>query len=120
MVKLVESMLALHPQLAAARTPQEQTVLQRQLAATDTQIDRLVYDLYGLTADEINIVEGKAGAEMPALPAVETVAPAAKPKRVREKSSYAAPPPGPPQAGLTPEKADSDSAHFYGKEEGPP
>ena len=58
MVKLVETMLALHPQLAAARTPQEQTVLERQLAATDTQIDRLVYDLYGLTADEINLVEG--------------------------------------------------------------
>lgn len=26
--------------------------------ATDTQIDRMVYDLYGLTEDEIQIVEG--------------------------------------------------------------
>jgi len=26
--------------------------------ATDAQIDRLVYDLYGLTEEEINIVEG--------------------------------------------------------------
>jgi hypothetical protein len=60
MVKLVEQMLALHKQLAAARTPQEQTALTRQIAATDTQIDRLVYDLYGLTEDEIKIVEGKA------------------------------------------------------------
>ena len=50
---------ALIRQLAAARTPQEQTALERQIAATDTQIDRLVYDLYGLTGDEIKIVEGK-------------------------------------------------------------
>ena len=60
MVKLVEQMLELHQKLAATRTPQEQTALERQIAATDTQIDRLVYDLYGLTADEIKIVEGKA------------------------------------------------------------
>ena len=60
LVKLVEQMLALHRQLAAARTPQEQTALTRQIAATDTQIDRLVYDLYGLTEDEIKIVEGAA------------------------------------------------------------
>ena len=38
---------------------QEKTALERQIAATDAQIDRLVYDLYGLTADEIKIVEGK-------------------------------------------------------------
>jgi hypothetical protein len=30
-----------------------------QIAATDGQIDRLVYDLYGLTADEVQIVEGR-------------------------------------------------------------
>jgi hypothetical protein len=42
-------------------TPPEQTALTRQVAATDTQIDRLVYDLYGLTEDEIQIVEGAAG-----------------------------------------------------------
>lgn len=41
--------LDLHQKLAAARTPHEQTALERQIAATDTQIDRLVYDLYGLT-----------------------------------------------------------------------
>jgi hypothetical protein len=32
-------------------------VLERQIAATDEQIDRLVYELYGLTAEEIRIVE---------------------------------------------------------------
>ena len=28
--------------------------------ATDRQIDRLIYDLYGLTAEEIAVVEGAA------------------------------------------------------------
>ena len=31
---------------------------QRQIAATDKQIDALVYDLYGLTDTEIALVEG--------------------------------------------------------------
>ena len=31
---------------------------QRQIDATDAQIDALVYDLYGLTEDEIRLVEG--------------------------------------------------------------
>jgi len=31
--------------------------LQRQIDATDRQIDRLVYELYGLTDEEIRIVE---------------------------------------------------------------
>ena len=50
-------MLTLHKQLAAAKTPHEQTVLNAQIAAPDRQIDQLVYELYGLTADEIKIVE---------------------------------------------------------------
>ena len=51
--------LDLHRQLAAAKTPDERTRLERQIAATDQRIDRLVYDLYGLTAEEIKIVEGE-------------------------------------------------------------
>jgi type I restriction-modification system DNA methylase subunit len=42
----------------SSRTPQEKEALQREIAATDKQIDNLVYQLYGLTADEIKIVEG--------------------------------------------------------------
>jgi len=38
-------------------TPTEKTAIQRQIHATDRQIDQLVYDPYGLTDDEINIVE---------------------------------------------------------------
>ena len=33
-------------------------VLQNAATATDQQIDKLVYDLYGLTTDEIKLVEG--------------------------------------------------------------
>ena len=58
MVSLVDSMLLLHKQLQEAHTPHEQTTLQRQIAATDRQIDALVYELYGLTDEEIKIVEG--------------------------------------------------------------
>ncbi len=60
MVTLVERMLDLHKKLPAAHTDQEKTALQRQIADTDRRIDRLVYDLYGLTEDEIKIVEGTA------------------------------------------------------------
>jgi hypothetical protein len=51
--------------LAGARTPQEQTALERQIAATDTQIDRLVYDLCGLIEDGIEIVRGAASEKAP-------------------------------------------------------
>ena len=45
--------------LAAAKIAHEQTALQRQIEATDRQIDVLVYELYGLTEEEIKIVEGR-------------------------------------------------------------
>ena len=50
-------MMCLGEQLAAAKPPREKTALQRQITATDRQIDRLVYNLYGLTEEEIGIVE---------------------------------------------------------------
>jgi hypothetical protein len=45
-------------QLPNAKTPHEQESLKRTIAATDRQMDELVYGLYGLTEDEIRIVEG--------------------------------------------------------------
>ena len=51
--------LALHKNLASAKTPQEKESVQRQVESTDGQIDRLVYELSRLTPDEINIVEGR-------------------------------------------------------------
>lgn len=58
MVNLVDRMLDLHKKLAAAKVPDEKTKIQRQITATDSAIDNLVYDLYGLTAEEVKIVEG--------------------------------------------------------------
>jgi len=58
MALLVEQMLALHKQHPLVRTPHEQTALERQIEATDRQIDALVYELYGLTEEEIAIVDG--------------------------------------------------------------
>jgi type I restriction-modification system DNA methylase subunit len=57
MIDLVETMLKLHNQLAALKTNHEKIAIQRQIDATNKQIDQLVYDLYGLTDEEIHIVE---------------------------------------------------------------
>ncbi|MGD9594527.1 MAG: TaqI-like C-terminal specificity domain-containing protein [Methanothrix sp.] len=57
LVSLVDRMLTLHKQLQEARTPHDETALQRQIEATDRQIDALVYELYALTEDEKKIVE---------------------------------------------------------------
>ncbi len=54
---MVETMLKLDKDLPKAKTPHEQESLQRQIAVTDKDIDTLVYELYGLTKDEIRIVE---------------------------------------------------------------
>jgi len=59
MVGMVKSMLKMHKDLGGMKTDQERTVIQREIDATDKQIDALVYELYGLTAEEIEIVEGE-------------------------------------------------------------
>jgi hypothetical protein len=59
MVSLVTQMLELHKSKAGAQTQSEQDVYERQIHAVDEQIDRLVYELYGLSEEEIKIVEGK-------------------------------------------------------------
>lgn len=57
MVVLVESMLDLHKQLANTKTAHEREVIERQIEATDSQIDKLVNELYELTDEEIKIIE---------------------------------------------------------------
>jgi hypothetical protein len=59
MVSLVTSMLELNRKLADARTADEKNTLQRIIDATNNKIDKLVYELYGLTEEEIGIVEGE-------------------------------------------------------------
>jgi hypothetical protein len=56
---MVSSNLSLHQRKAAAKVPAEREALERQIAATDAEIDGLVYELYGLTEEEIKIVEGR-------------------------------------------------------------
>jgi hypothetical protein len=58
LVKLVNHMLDLNKQHSTSKTPHSQENLKRQIDATDRQIDKLVYELYGLTDEEIKIVEG--------------------------------------------------------------
>jgi len=50
-------MLGLQRQLMEAKTEHRKEILRRQLAGTDREIDQLVYELYGLTDEEIAIVE---------------------------------------------------------------
>ncbi len=57
MVSLVDSMLSLHKHLAAAKSAAQKAIVQRQIEATDRQIDQLVYQLYGLTDEEIALIE---------------------------------------------------------------
>jgi len=57
MVQLVEQMLDMHKRYKLVNNATEQQQLQRIIDATDRQIDRLVYELYGLTQEEIEIVE---------------------------------------------------------------
>jgi len=57
-VGLVERILDLHKKLATEQAQHVKTVLQRQVEATNQEIDRLVYELYELTAEEIAVVEG--------------------------------------------------------------
>ena len=54
----VERLLELHKQQAEARTPADRELYARQIEATDREIDALVYELYGLTEEEMGVVEG--------------------------------------------------------------
>ena len=62
MVRLVESMLGAKKQLTMAQANKDKAYYEKKYAALDGEIDRLVYDLYGLTEEEISMVEGSAKA----------------------------------------------------------
>jgi hypothetical protein len=46
-----------HARLPQARTDHERTALASQIEHSDVEIDRLVYELYGLTDADIALVE---------------------------------------------------------------
>jgi hypothetical protein len=54
---LSEQQIIFHQKIHTVKTAQERTMLKRQIAAVDRQIDQLVYELYELTPEEIAIVE---------------------------------------------------------------
>lgn len=56
-VDLADKMIELNKKLSACKTPKEKRILETQLNKTDEIIDKLVYELYELSDDEINIVE---------------------------------------------------------------
>jgi hypothetical protein len=56
-VDAVEIELALFHDFRRAQTAHSKMAVQRQIAATDRKIDELVYGLYGLTDEEIKVVE---------------------------------------------------------------
>lgn len=58
MVRMVEQILDAKKQLRIAKTDKDKAYYQRRSTELDAQIDNLVYELYGLTEDEIMLIEG--------------------------------------------------------------
>ena len=58
-VSLVEQMLSAQKELNAVTNDSDKKLLQQKCDLLDKQIDKQVYELYGLTEEEIRIVEGK-------------------------------------------------------------
>lgn len=54
----VEKIIELNDLLVVSKTPQEEKLLKMQIDNLDKQINRMVYELYDLTEDEIAIIEG--------------------------------------------------------------
>jgi len=54
-----EALEQMAPKLRVATSESEKAALQNAVTTTDAEIDCLVYELYGLTEEEIKIVEGE-------------------------------------------------------------
>lgn len=57
LVKLVDNIIAINKKLVGESNPNTKEILERQVRALDGEIDRLVYGLYGLSDNEIRIIE---------------------------------------------------------------
>ena len=55
MLDWVDVTLSLHKRIAAVKTPTDNTAIQRQVDATEWQIDRLVHELRELTDDIVPV-----------------------------------------------------------------
>jgi len=58
MAALAERVQALQQRAVSGTSDGQRTTLERQIAARDNEIDRLIYKLYELTDGEIAVVEG--------------------------------------------------------------
>ena len=52
------NLLELQKKYHDARMERDKELYERQIKIVDAQIDGLVYDLYGLTEEEVKVVEG--------------------------------------------------------------
>ena len=57
--KLAKHTLKLHEQLLNCKSPHETQLLKKQIKITEDKINKLIYELYDLTNDEIKIIEYK-------------------------------------------------------------
>ena len=64
LVQLMDDMLKAKQALAAARSERDTDYYTRRCQSLDQHIDKLVYGLYGLTGEEIALVEGRANSEL--------------------------------------------------------
>jgi hypothetical protein len=56
-VALVAGMSEMHRHLSLAKTDNEKRLVMQEIISTERQIDSLVYGFYGLTKDEIAVIE---------------------------------------------------------------
>ncbi len=57
LISCVQNILYLHQELKSAKNAQEEDVIRSQIDVIDKEIDRLIYRQYGLTSEEIHIIE---------------------------------------------------------------
>ena len=57
LTELVKLMLKIQEQMNTSKTPNEKSILKRKIESIDEQIDKLVYDLYSLSKEEIRAIE---------------------------------------------------------------
>jgi hypothetical protein len=58
---LGDNIIELQKKRHEGRMEQDKELYERQIRIVDAQIDGLVYDLYGLTEEEVKVVEGERG-----------------------------------------------------------
>jgi len=57
-IELVDQMILAQKKLKEAEFDDDKKVIQKQIEIIDGKIDNLVFDLYGLSEEEVRVVEG--------------------------------------------------------------